>query len=139
MPACSPLSPLAALAMESLAESHCPRMHTHVIEMLGGFYDIRCSLVFLYLHPALSEELPAGRKGKPEQMKSVLPCSFSVGALLCFSRPSFIGEQPLAEAQRGRDLELEPSSVLYPGSWTLYSSVKWEWNSNTFLMGPSWG
>lgn len=137
MPVCPPLNPLTFLPMESLAESRCPHMRTHVIEVLGGFYDIRRSFVFLYLHPALSEELPAGRKGKPEQMKSALPCSFSVGSLLCFSRPSFIGEQPSAEAQRGRNLELEPSFVLYPGSWTLYSSVKWECNSNTFLMGPS--
>lgn len=138
VPACPPLSPLVVLPMKSLAESHCPCMHTHVIEMLGGFYDIRRSFVFLYLHPALSEELPAGRKGKPEQMKLALPCPFNVGSLLYFSKWSFTGEQPSAEAQRGRNLELKPSSVLHAGSWMLYSSVKWECNSSTFLMGSSW-
>lgn len=49
-------------------------MRTHVVEMLGGFHDVRRPFIFLYLHPALAEELPAGRKEKPRagEMSSAL-------------------------------------------------------------------
>lgn len=38
---------------------------THVVEVLGGFHDVRGPLVLLQLHPALPEELPAGSGGHP--------------------------------------------------------------------------
>lgn len=34
-------------------------MGTHIIEVLCCSHDIRCPLIFVVLHPALSEEFPA--------------------------------------------------------------------------------
>lgn len=35
-------------------------VQSHIIEMLAGFHDVRSPLCLVDLHPALTEELPAG-------------------------------------------------------------------------------
>lgn len=36
--------------------------HTHMVEVFGGFHNVRCPFILLGLHPALAKELSAGRK-----------------------------------------------------------------------------
>ena len=43
-----------------------PHPHTHIVEMLGGFHDVRGPFVLFQFHPALSKELPAGSKGETQ-------------------------------------------------------------------------
>lgn len=41
------------------------RMRTHMVEMSGGFHNVRCPFILICLHPALAKEFPVGRKGEP--------------------------------------------------------------------------
>lgn len=51
-------------------------MVTHIIEVLAGFHNVRCSFIFIQLHPPLPKKLSESRKQNRK------PINFLSGQLL---------------------------------------------------------